>query len=505
MKRLSTEVAILGSGFAGSLMALILNKLRIEAVVLDRQAHPRFAIGESSTPLADMALRDLARRYDLPRLAPLSKYGAWMATYPHVMRGLKRGFSYFQHEPGLDFVPSAEHANELLVAASTGDAESDTHWLRADVDAFFADEVRAAGIPLLERAEITTVQGAGDGWRIEGRHDDAALVLDAYFIIDASGEGSVLARALGIASETHLLKTHSRALFAHFSGLKLWREMLLARNAPLADHPFDCDRAALHQVLDGAWMWQLRFDSEVVSAGFAIDPRRHPLDDMLSPEQEWDQWLARYPVLREQFAEAKIVAPEGGLRRTGRMQRLWSVRAGSNWAMLPHTAGFIDPLQSTGIAHSLFGIEKLALIFDRHWKTDRPELEEALANYEEQIGREIRLIDAYVAACYQALPRFDLFSKICLLYFAGTVTCERRRQAGGGNEELLYLGAEDEHLATIAQRVLESLPAVKQQPPESDAFENWLAWLRDLMAPYDKVGLFDPAAKNMFRHTATLK
>jgi FADH2 O2-dependent halogenase len=503
MKRLATEIAILGSGFAGSLMAQVLQKLGIESVVLDRQAHPRFAIGESSTPLADMALRDIARAYDLPRLAPLSKYGTWMATYPHVMRGLKRGFSYFQHEVGRDFVPSAAHANELLVAASTSDAESDTHWLRADVDAFFAAEATALGIPLLERSEIVRIGHGADGWTLEVRHQDETLQIEAKFLIDASGEGSVLARALEIPSETQTLKTHSRALFAHFAGMKLWREMLQQRSAQLDDHPFNCDRAALHQVFDGAWMWQLRFDSEIVSAGFAIDPRRHPLDESQSPEQEWEQWMARYPTLREQFARAEIVAPAGGLRRTGRMQRLWSVRAGADWVMLPHTAGFIDPLQSTGIAHSLFGIEKLGRIFERHWQGDRTALERALATYAEQIGREIRLIDTYVSGCYEATPRFDLFAAMCLLYFAGTVTCERRRQSGGNAEELLYLGAEDERLASVAQRVVASLPAIKEKPPAE--FAAWRGWVREQVGAYDKVGLFNPAARNMFHHTAATK
>lgn len=503
MKRLATEIAILGSGFAGSLMALVLNRLGIEAVLLDRQAHPRFAIGESSTPLADMALRDIARTYDLPRLAPLSKYGTWMATYPHVMRGLKRGFSYFQHERGRDFVPSPEHANELLIAASTSDAESDTHWLRADVDAFFAAEAKAAGIPFLERCEITGLNGNDHRWTIECRHEDEPLQIDARFLIDASGEGGVLARALGIPNESHQLRTHSRAIYAHFAGMKLWGQMLAERNANLADHPFDCDRAALHQVFDGTWMWQLRFDSEIVSAGFAIDPRRHPLDENLSPQEEWDRWMARYPTLREQFAKAEIVSPPGGLRRSGRMQRLMARRAGANWVMLPHTAGFIDPLQSTGIAHSLFGLEKLGRIFQRHWKSDRGELAPALATYAEQIGLETRLIDTYVAGCYEAMPRFDLFSTMCLLYFAGTVTCERCRQAGAGDDGLLYLGAEDERLTSIAQRVIASLPAIKQKP--NAEFDAWRAWVRDLVGDYDKVDLFNPAARNMLHHTAVVK
>ena len=149
------DFAIIGSGFAGSLLSLVLTRLGRSCVLIDRQSHPRFAIGESSTPLADMALRDIVRRYDLPRLAPLTKYGTWMADYPQMMRGLKRGFSYFDHEPGVPFVPRADHANELLVAASTDDATSDTHWLRSEVDAFFAAEAVAVGVPLLENTTLT--------------------------------------------------------------------------------------------------------------------------------------------------------------------------------------------------------------------------------------------------------------------------------------------------------------------------------------------------------------
>ncbi len=503
MKRLTTEIAILGSGFAGSLMALVLNRLGIEAILLDRQAHPRFAIGESTTPLSDMALRDIARAYDLPRIAPLAKYGTWLATYPHIMRGLKRGFSYFHLEEGRDFVPSAEHHNELLVAASTSDFDSDTHWLRADVDTFFAAEAAAAGIPLRQRCEITRLSGNDDRWTIECRHEDEPLTIDAAFLIDGSGDGCVLARALNISSEVQQLKTHSRALFAHFAGLRLWREMLAERNACLADHPFNCDRAAVHQVLDGAWMWQLRFDSDVVSAGFAIDPRRHPLNEGLSPQDEWEQWMARYPTLREQFASAQIVAPSGGLRRSRRMQRLMAERAGANWVMLPHTAGFIDPLQSTGIAHSLFGIEKLGRIFRRHWKTDRSGLAPALATYAEQIGREIRLIDTYISGCFDAMPRFDLFSAMCLTYFTATVACERRRQATARVEELLFLGADDGRLECRAGRVSELMSAIKHKPLPPSLTCRELA--REIADHYDQIGLFDPAARNMIHHTAAVK
>jgi hypothetical protein len=59
------------------------------------------------------------------------------------------------------------------------------------------------------------------------------------------------------------------------------------------------------------------------------------------------------------------------------MSRLWSRASGPGWAMLPTTAGFVDPLHSTGIAHGLRGVERIAelLLADRHdeaaWQSDR--------------------------------------------------------------------------------------------------------------------------------------
>jgi UDP-galactopyranose mutase len=64
------DVLILGSGFSGGLLAWILASQGLRVAILDRSRHPRFAIGESSTPAADMVIADLAARYQLPKLAP---------------------------------------------------------------------------------------------------------------------------------------------------------------------------------------------------------------------------------------------------------------------------------------------------------------------------------------------------------------------------------------------------------------------------------------------------
>ena len=46
-------------------------------VLIERGRHPRFAIGESSTPLANLLLQQIAEEYALPQLLPLRRWGEW--------------------------------------------------------------------------------------------------------------------------------------------------------------------------------------------------------------------------------------------------------------------------------------------------------------------------------------------------------------------------------------------------------------------------------------------
>lgn len=93
MSEYEADIAILRSGFADSVMALVCELLGLRPIVVDEATHPRFAIGESSTPVPDLILRDLSDPYDLPCLRPLSRYGTWKHSYPHLGVGRKRGFS----------------------------------------------------------------------------------------------------------------------------------------------------------------------------------------------------------------------------------------------------------------------------------------------------------------------------------------------------------------------------------------------------------------------------
>src|SRR5205085_5475889 len=107
-------------------------RLGRSVILLEKGRHPRFVIGESTTPLTNLLLEELANRYDLPRLLPLSKWGSWQRAYPQVACGLKRGFTFYHHTFDYSFTSQPDHRDQLLVAASPHDEIADTHWYRPD-------------------------------------------------------------------------------------------------------------------------------------------------------------------------------------------------------------------------------------------------------------------------------------------------------------------------------------------------------------------------------------
>jgi FADH2 O2-dependent halogenase len=478
------DLLIIGSGFGGSLAALLAQRIGRTAIVVDARRHPRFAIGESSTPLANLILESLADRYELPWLKPLANYASWKATYPTLGVGLKRGFSYFQHHPGEPFRPDPDRGNELLVAASHGPADADTHWVRAEFDHFLANQVVAAGIPLFESTRLTSLKATSHGWELWGEPDFHAT---ARFILDASGDGGFLRRQLNLGDETADLETWSRGLYGHFTDVMPWETIYRAAGGDSAPHPFAADDAALHHIFPGGWMWNLRFDHGVTSAGFALAT---PVDTNLTPETEWRQLLDRYPSIGAQYAHAKLIAPDTGLVRTGRMQRLSADIAGPNWALLPTAAGFIDPLHSTGNSHTLIGLERLLTILERDWSRDTQAA--ALAEYARLTRLELLRIDRIVAGCYRHFADFPRMIAWSLFYFLTAIWSEHRRRTAPREAPPSFLAATDPELTALFDAVRAQLDDPRTPTPRA------LAAFRDAVEPINLADLGNPARRNLY-------
>ena len=75
IEHVDADVAVIGSGFAGSLVSLALTRCGRRVAMIERGRHPRFAIGESSTPLANLLLEELADRYEIAANSPVLEMG----------------------------------------------------------------------------------------------------------------------------------------------------------------------------------------------------------------------------------------------------------------------------------------------------------------------------------------------------------------------------------------------------------------------------------------------
>jgi len=494
-------VAIVGSGFAGSLLARVLAVLGHDVVLLERGTHPRFAIGESTTPLANLSLERLARRYGLSDCYRLAAHGRWLASFPDLRRGLKRGFTFYRHHPGEAFANRGLDSERLLVAASPNDAVADSHWLRADVDHHLVRAAVEAGVDYRDRVELETVAIGADGVGLAGRRNGTGFELNAEFVIDASGPGGFLARQLEIPSGLGRTRTRSALVFSHFSGVRLMPDVVPG----LPDGPYPDDWAAVHHLIDEGWMYALRFDDGVTSAGFALSPRGlagwRP-GTTPGAEPLWHALLQRYPTLHAAFGEATPLMP---VAFRSSIQHRLTRAAGERWALLPHAYAFVDPLFSTGIAWSLRAIERLARCFEREGGRPRlPETEE-LERYQGLLSEEADQIDALVAGAYEAMTHFDLFAAHAMIYFAIVSFAETRQRVvpeeGEGAAWSGFLGLGDPALAPLpreAYRRLRRITGGQGGTGTAGQRRGFAAWVARAIAARNIGGFADPSRHNLY-------
>jgi FADH2 O2-dependent halogenase len=373
---------------------MVARRLGLSVVLLEQGRHPRMTIGESTTPLSNLLLERISTTYDLPRLAPLAKWGSWQRTYPQIACGLKRGFSFFCQ------------GERLLVAASPRDEIADTHWYREEVDHFLVMEARSLGVGYLECVLIDDLVFTEEEAIVAGRAGDEPFRLNARLLIDATGPRGFLHRRLQLPESTLPGMALTESLYSHFTGVA-------RRDCPGDTVPYPVDDAAVHHVFDGGWVWVLRFNNGVTSAGVAATQAVAAELKLSEGEPAWRRLLDGLPALRSQFEHAMPFQP---FRHMPAMSFRSCTIVGKRWAMLPSAAGFVDPLLSTGFTLTLQGVERLAQILQEDF--DSAELSMRLQAYADQTERDLLNASALIGALYATMNNFSAFTAVSLLYFA---------------------------------------------------------------------------------------
>lgn len=362
------DVAILGSGMAGGMLGSVLARNGVKTLLIDAGTHPRFAVGESTIPYTSILTRIIAERYQVPEIAPLASFkGIQENVTP--MCGKKRHFGFVYHQEGRHQDP--EQVNQVVLPQVEHRTES--HLFRQDIDAYLFHVAVGYGAEPCTGTRITeldTDPAIGVVLR-----SDKGDEFRAKYLVDGSGFRSPVADKFGLRDEPTRARHHSRVLFTHMARVAPFDETTAARSHT---QPSPWHHGTLHHVFPGGWLWVIPFDNHegarnrLCSVGLTLDERMFP-KPKLSPQEEFDDFLGRYPEIAEQFRDAKAVRPWVA---TGRLQYSASNTVGDRYCLTSHAAGFIDALYSRGLTNTLEVVNSLAWRLiessrDDHWSTER--------------------------------------------------------------------------------------------------------------------------------------
>ena len=485
------DIAIVGSGYAGALLACILRRLGRSVVLIERGRHPRPAIGESSTPLANLIWEYLARRYDLLALLPLAKWGSWQRAYPQIGCGLKRGFTFYHHKAGCPFGNASDHSDQLLVAASPSDDVADTHWYRQEFDHFLVCQAVAEGANYLDEVNLTAAMWNGNFATLEGERHGRRVSFNVRLLVDASGPHGFLHHVLRLSEKKFAGLPATEALFTHFSGVRRMDESF--PSAPPERPPYLPDDAAVHHVFDGGWIWVLRFNNGVVSAGVAASARLARQMRLASGAPGWQRLLETFPTVAELFAAAKPLLPFTHVPRLSFRSR---DACGAWWTLLPSAAGFVDPMLSTGFPLTLLGIARLAEAIEEDWANDR--LSARLKLYEEQTLAELDAAGELVSALYASMNDFPLFTRVSLLYFAAITYTESVWRAGGRLAQIAFLLNDHPLFGPELRACCREVRAAACAELTPSARAALISRLSRAIEQIDLIGFSDPGRRNWF-------
>jgi len=376
------DIIILGSGLAGSILATILARHNLRVLMIDKNAHPRFAIGEAVTPDTDLMLKILSYQYSVPEIAHLSSFDNICENISPSACGFKRSFNFVYHREAEG--KTWQEYDKLGVHPSS-------HLFREDTDQYMIKVAISYGAKLLENTNVIDLKI--DANRVAIKVDSGEDYV-ADYLVDASGYNSPVGRQFNLRENPTRFKTHSRSIFTHMIGVKNYDDCIQGNKN--TQDTLSWHEGTLHHVFDGGWIWVIPFNNHqkstnpICSVGINFDTRRFPKTH-LSPEQEFQNLLSRFPNIAIQFKNAK---PVRDWVSTGRLQYSSHSCMGERFYVVPHAAGFVDALFSFGLVNTYTIFIPLAARilkafsandFSPNYFTDIERLQQQLFDYNDKL------------------------------------------------------------------------------------------------------------------------
>jgi flavin-dependent dehydrogenase len=351
-RRQSCDVLVIGGGPGGSAAAVYLARQGLETVLVERDAHPRFHIGESLLPQS------------LPILDELG-----------VLERVRETGVY---KPGAEFI-SEDGRTEAIFwfrRALLGGPGHAYQVLRSEFDEILFRNATAQGVRTLERTAASVRELGEHGATVRTTGPDGEVVdWQTRFLVDASGRSTLTSKML--AQKRPDPRNTSAAIFGHFHGIPPPEESRAGNIRIYLTRP--------------GWMWQIPLRGDVTSFGLVA-----PGDYLRAREGSIDALFASH-VARHPHIAAILSQGSAAMRlqATGNFSYRATEAAGASHLKVGDAYGFLDPIFSTGVHLALTSAREAAAAI-RDCLAHPSRRAGRLAAYDRSIRRRLSFVSWFV-------------------------------------------------------------------------------------------------------------
>lgn len=355
------DVLVIGAGPSGTVASTMLNKLGVDVRVVEKQKFPRFVIGESLIPRCMDHFEEAGMLDALKAEGYEKKHGA------RFIRGDERCIFDFseQHTEGWTWTWQVP---------------------RSSFDNVLAKEAQRQGVPIDFEIGVKNIEFSPDNQRVTL---DSGEIINAKFVIDASGYGRVIPRLLDLDAPSSL--PARSALFCHVEDVN--------RPAP-PDGPMITFVILEREV----WYWIIPFSDGTTSLGF-VGPEDYFEKDGGSPEEMIRQMIASEPTYRDRFMDVPIAVEPRMIRAYSQgVKQLY----GDGYCLTGNSAEFLDPVFSSGVSFATESGLLAAKLAARQVKGEDVDWQ---VEYSEYINAGVDTFRSYVEAWYNGDLQTVFFSE----------------------------------------------------------------------------------------------